>query len=381
MQARERGRGRERERETERDAYCTQRRPQVMTSRISKGKATTAQMDLANKALCFALRNPPKGYEKVPYTDILKVVRKEDGTAPTIGAICGAAQTFRDVKGKRGRPKGCKKTTKEEDRKLLSVFKKLRPPGCGVGSRVIHNAFPQKMKKKICRRTVIRRLADKGYIPQKKIQKSDPGIKLCKTRIGFGKKYGGRTAPIWKSSLQAAGDMKEFTYYPTELRAKFSKIRAPWTYMNKKEKRQRPFVRPKKWFPKKDWKKVRKQKLFWFTTSNGKSLAFLVPKGYTAELWAEDVKKKVAPFLKKAFPTLSSFQILLDGEALLHSPVAKKAMKDNGISLLPGWPKYSPDLNPQENVWAWAEPYLRTFERNRDNFSTFQQKTLKAVGK
>ena len=90
-----------------------------MTSRTSKGKATTAQMDLANKALCFALRNPPTGYEKVPYTDILKVVRKEDGTAPTIGAICGAAQTFQDVKGKRGRPKGCKKTTKGEDKKLL----------------------------------------------------------------------------------------------------------------------------------------------------------------------------------------------------------------------------------------------------------------------
>ena len=151
--------------------------------------------------------------------------------------------------------------------------------------------------------------------------------------------------------------------------------------MNKKEKRQKPFVRPKKWFPKKEWKKVRKQKLFGFTTSNGKSLAFLVPKGYTAELWAEDVKKKLAPFLKKALPTLSSFQVLLDGEALLHSPVAKKAMKDNGISLLPGWPKYSPDLNPQENVWAWSEPYVRTLERNRDNFSTFQKKTLKAVRK
>ena len=28
-------------------------------------KATTSKMDLANRALCFALRNPPKGHKKV----------------------------------------------------------------------------------------------------------------------------------------------------------------------------------------------------------------------------------------------------------------------------------------------------------------------------
>ena len=350
-----------------------------MKGRLRKGRATTAHMDLANKALCFALRNPPKGYKKVPYNDILNVARKMDGTVPTIGSICEAAKTFQREKGEQGRPKGCKKTTKEEDRKVLAIFKKLRPPGCGVDSRVLHSALPKKIKKKISRRTVIRRLADKGYTAQKKIQKSDPGIKLSKTRVGFGRKYSGRTALVWKSSLQGVGDMKEFSYYPTELRARFTKLRAPWTYMNKKEKRQPAFLRPKRWFPKKDWKKVLKQKVFGFTTSNGKSLAFLVPKGYTSELWAQDIKKKLAPFLKKAFPTLSSFQLLLDGEKLLHSPVAKKAMKDHGISTLPGWPKYSPDLNPQENVWAWAEPYLRTLETDKDTFATFQQKTLKAV--
>ena len=28
--------------------------------------------------------------------------------------------------------------------------------------------------------------------------------------------------------------------------------------------------------------------------------------------------------------------------------------------MLPGWPPSSPDLNPQENVWSWAEEEVRT---------------------
>jgi len=354
--------------------------PQVKKNKNGTGKATTSQMDLANRAICYTLRNPPKGHKKIPYKDIVKVVRKQDGTKPTHGSICEAAKSFQEEKEEvQGRPKGTKKTTKEQDKKVMEVFKKMRPPGCGVDSRVIHNALPKKIKKLIGRKTVIRRLADKGFSPQKKIQKTDPGVQLSKKRIAFAKKYKDRSGTTWKAKLQAVADLKVFTYYPKELRAKFTKFRAPWTYMTKKEKHQPAFVRPKKWFPKKDWKKIKKQKVFGMTTSNGKCLAFLVPKPWTTEAWAADIRKKVAPFLKKCFRNVSSYEILLDGEALLHGPAAKRAMKDNNITTLPGWPKYSPDLNPQENVWAWSEPHLRTLESDRDSFATFQKKVVKAV--
>ena len=42
------------------------------------------------------------------------------------------------------------------------------------------------------------------------------------------------------------------------------------------------------------------------------------------------------------------------------------------------WPKYSPDLNPQENLWARAEVELRKAERIADTFDTFKRRVLDA---
>ena len=136
------------------------------------------------------------------------------------------------------------------------------------------------------------------------------------------------------------------------MQPKFQRVRCRYTYMNKKEKKQGPFQRPKKWFPKSQYKTVKKQWVFGLTTSNGKSLQFLVEKPRTGEQWAVDIKKRVGPFLKKAFPNLRSYRLLLDGEALLHKPVAKAELARQSISVVPGWPPYSCQLNPQEHVWS-----------------------------
>ena len=47
--------------------------------------------------------------------------------------------------------------------------------------------------------------------------------------------------------------------------------------------------------------------------------------------------------------------------------------------MFPGWPGYSPDLNPQENVWAEAEILLRQKEKSSDTFAQFQNHVLKSV--
>ena len=212
-----------------------------------------------------------------------------------------------------------------------------------------------------------------------KTRKTDFSVKQKKFRIKFVTKHRGKDSRAWKTHLQAVGDMKDFSYYPKSLQNRFRRFRASWTYMNKAEKKQSKFMRPKRWFPPKEWKKVKKQKIFGLTTSTGKTLAFLVTTPYTSEQWAKDINTKVTPFLKKAFPGKGKFNVLLDGEKLLRGGPAKTALKKNGIVLVPDFPPYSPDLNPQENVWAWAEPELRRREHSDDSFTNFQSNALKAV--
>ena len=281
---------------------------------LKKKPATNAQMDLANKALCHAYRHPAKNQKKAKLSDMIKqkLVVKTDGTAPTPGAISEAVREFKEPKQKRGMKKGWQKTTKAENKKVMEVFKKLRPPGCGVDSRDIHDHLPRNLRAKICRRTVISRLADKGYTAQKKLTKNDPSKALCQRRLEFCEKYTNWTKAQWNNEVQGVGDIKIFTYYPKKLYSKFKRLRASWTYMNKKEGYQTAFLRPKKWFPKKEWKLTQPQEIFGMTTSNGKVLAFLIPSPFDARVWANLVRTKMGPFLKRTFPNRVSYKILLD---------------------------------------------------------------------
>ena len=44
--------------------------------------------------------------------------------------------------------------------------------------------------------------------------------------------------------------------------------------------------------------------------------------------------------------------------------------------MLPAWPSRSPDLSPQENVWAWVEDRLRKVEKKQDTFSVFKRRIV-----
>lgn len=297
---------------------------------------------------------------------------------PTEQAISKAALAYHAEKKARGRKEGWRKTTKKEDRTILKTFHKLRPPGHGIDSRTIHKGLKKKIRKKVSRRTIRNRLAEKGYVPKAKVNNNDPGPKLQKKRLAIAQRFLERTGEDWNNELQAVGGKSGFTWYPKVLQARFKQLRAAWTYMKANEVHKPAFVRPKRWFKPKEYKLTRKQEVFGFTTSNGKSLCFLVPKPWSTELWAAEIKNKVAPFLRAAFPDRASFTILLDGEYLLHGPAAKRAMAEAGIKIFDGWPGYSPDMNPQENVWAWVENELRRLENDDDPFPAWTEKLLKA---
>ena len=55
-----------------------------------------SQMNVKNRAMCFALRNPPPGVKKAKLKDIQKLVRKSKGGKPSLAAISKAAATFKD---------------------------------------------------------------------------------------------------------------------------------------------------------------------------------------------------------------------------------------------------------------------------------------------
>ena len=154
--------------------------------------------------------------------------------------------------------------------------------------------------------------------------------------------------------------------------------------MNKREKKLPAFQRPKRWFKGAQWKKTKKIKVFGLTTSTGKQLCFEVPFGkgkYDGHKFAAHVRKRIGPFLQRSFPNKTSFNILLDGEKVQHTPEAKRAFKEFGITTLKKWPANSPDLNPQEHVWSRAEPELRLLETGYDEFESWKKKVLVAVKK
>ena len=69
-------------------------------------------------------------------------------------------------------------------------------------------------------------------------------------------------------------------------------------------------------------------------------------------------------------PIVLGIEILLSCRALLQ---------ECNIKVFPGWPGYSPDINPQENVWAEAEKDLRAKEKKGSSFDSFQKQVIKSV--
>jgi hypothetical protein len=168
-------------------------------------------MDESTKAMCYKYRHPPKGQKPKTYEDIAELVLcKDRETHPTKVGVWKAVRDFNKKKKAVGRPKGRKKTSAKENKVIMSTFHKKRPPGHGVDARDVHDALPKKIRSKIGRRTVRRRLEEKGYTPQEKLQKDDPPIQSRTKRWNFGKKHQGKSQRQWRSALQAVGDLKDW---------------------------------------------------------------------------------------------------------------------------------------------------------------------------
>ena len=64
---------------------------------------------------------------------------------------------------------------------------------------------------------------------------------------------------------------------------------------------------------------------------------------------------------------------------MLHAPPAKAAFAEFRIDALRDWPPYSPDLNPEEHVWAWVLEQLRKPAHQTSSFTAFKAKVVRSV--
>ena len=338
-------------------------------------------MDAENRALCYFYKHPPPDSEVRPssFEKIAHMVVKKDGERPSVGAVFLAVKEFRKARKVRGRRVGWRKTTKHDDKVIKATFHKLRPPGCGVDSEELHRALPLRIRSKVCPRTLRRRLAAMGYEPRAKVEKDDLGKPYREARLAFCSVHDKRKPQGWENHLQGCGDLCETRYYPRTLRARLRRYSAAWTYMTVGERKKPAFARPKKFFKRKELRGTQKCKVFGFTTSSGKQLAVAVPLPFTSTEFAVVVRRRLGPLLRAEFPQRRRCRILLDGEPLLHAPPAQAAFAQFGIEVLPNWPSYSPDLNPEENIWPWVLRQLRNRQHYTTSFAAFKAKVLSLV--
>ena len=215
-------------------------------------------MNAYNRALCVTLRKYSK--PRLTYAQIAKKVKKLDGKRPGVTAVRKTVLNANVKKKQRGRPAGSNCTTTKDDAILVSTLRRLRPPGCGLTAEELRRHLPIRLQH-LSLPTIRKRLANKGYIYQKKITKSDPNKAHCKRRMAFARANKHRSPKQWKNHVQGFLDFKIFTYYPKQLKPKHARYRARWTYMTKAEKNQKAFVQPKRWFPRKDYKKTKPVKV------------------------------------------------------------------------------------------------------------------------
>ena len=294
------------------------------------------------------------------------------------GRVHKCVQQWARERKKRGRQTGWRKTTKAEDKQIHTCFQVVRKPlGKRVYARHVKVGLPPALKAKLSVRTVRRRLAEKGVKPERKLRKANRGPAWRRRRRLWCKKHK-KPTKLWKQRLQGVADVKNFTFYTQRLKGKFVRFECAWTYMTKEEKQKPEFVLPETKFTRQEYKTVRQGKVFGVTLSSGQQATWVLKQPFTGDDFAELVRKKLGPFMAAAFPDHSKRMLLLGGEKLSHTENAKAALQEAGIRVLPDWPPYSLDLNPQENVWPWLETKLRESEQATDDFPKFLQR-LKMV--
>ena len=202
----------------------------------------------------------------------------------------------------RGRKTGWRKTSRAEDKSILSTFKEVRKPlGKKVKSEMVRSTLPVRLRQKISARTVRRRLAEAAIKPKKKLRNSNRGPAWMKRRKIWCEAHSHRSPGQWAEYVQAIADFKNFTFHPRRLKTKFTRFSASWTYMSKRERDVPEFVLPDKVHTREEYKYVKKGKVFGMTLSGGKHFVWVVKDSFKGTDFAKLVRTRIGPALREAF--------------------------------------------------------------------------------
>ena len=288
-------------------------------------------------------------------TDIAEVVVKSDGSVPTIRAIIQATQLAEAggglkwdglVSGSTGRPR---ETSDALDKAILKMVFKYR------GRAVVTTKFIQNSLKEargVSARTVRRRLGEAGLKWLRRRRKTFVPIQHHASRLEWAAWVLRRTTSTLKRWAYTDGTVFYLARCQSEMQDKARAALGPMVYRmaDGRDGLYHDCIGPSAY-----WKAQGTPVRIWGLLLAGILFIHILPEGVAmnAQVYASLIEAKFGGWLKKAFGRKAKHGAFLvqDHEKALWKAAPKKAMKEQSMTLLEDYPKYSQDFNAIETAW------------------------------
>ena len=328
----------------------------------SKSKVSFARISPMVKALIYGMFLAGMSYPDI--ADHKKVI-KTDGTSPSVQAVAGVVETCESVKfhtwdGKvikngQGAPRA---TTSSLDRKIVQLVFKERGRA-KVTVDFIRKKIPA--TRKLCKRTVARRLEDAGLAWLRRRRKTLVPKEHRDARMEFSRWVLRRTKATLKRWIYSDGT----TFYLARCAAeKESKARAAlgthvWRMADGSDGLYEDVIGPST-YAKAQGTCIR----IWGLLVAGTLFVTVLAEGEAMNRWtyAKIIAKCFPGWIRSAMGRKAKPLMVQDHEKALWTPEAREAMEENDIELLDKYPKCSQDLNVIETAWRELKARLAATE-------------------
>ena len=287
--------------------------------------------------------------------DIAEAVPKPDGAAPSPVAVQQTIGMAKENNGMQwngevcaasGRPRA---TTDALDKEIFRLVIKHR-------GRTVVNTNYVKKKIKAARalsdRTIQRRLVEAGLRWLRRRKKSFVPKLHLESRLKWSSWVLGRTVSTLKRWAYSDGTVFYLARCESEVQNKVRAALGPmvWRRADGKDSLWHDCIGPSAY-----WKSQGKPVRVWGLLVAGMLFICILPEGVamTGEVYAAVIKEKFGEWLRAGLGKMAKRGAVLiqDHEKALWRTVARDAMKEQRITLLENYPKYSQDFNAIGNAW------------------------------